>query len=111
MSFQPMFVALLLSAIVTGGAVAQSPAPAAKPSCTKPGDHPGRLSSDNQRRGWNKELTGWQDCMKKHVAEMQARADEAVKSANAAVAESNAAVNDYNATVKEIQAQIDANTK
>ncbi len=115
MAFQPSLVALLLGAVAAGGAAAQSPAPAAAPAsksnCTKPGDHPGRLSSDNQRRGWNKELNGWQECMKKYVTEVQGRADVAVKAANAAVAESNAAVNEYNAAVKEIQAQIDANTK
>jgi hypothetical protein len=46
--------------------------------------------------------------MKKYIAGIQAKADEAVKAANAAVAESNAAVSAYNATVKEMQAQADA---
>ncbi len=46
--------------------------------------------------------------MKKEIAEIQAKADAAVKVANAAVAESNAAINAYNAYVKELQAQTEA---
>ena len=96
--------------------MAQTAAPTASPdtkgaNCGKPEPHPGRLSSDNQRRQWNKQLTTWQDCMKQYVTDVQARADKAVKEANAVVAESNAAVAEYNAAVKEVQAQIDANTK
>ena len=59
-------------------------------------------------RGWNKEVQTWQECMKKYIGELQAKADAAVKSANAAVAESNGAIAAYNATVKELQAQADA---
>ena len=35
--------------------------------------------------------------MKKHIADIQVKADAAVKTANSAVAESNAAVSAYNA--------------
>ena len=101
--------------VLAGAALAQAPAaapgaaPAASAStCAKPGAHPGRLSSDRQRQGWDKEVRAWQDCQKKYVAEIQAKADEAVKTANAAVAQSNAAVADYNDTVKAIQAQLEA---
>jgi hypothetical protein len=107
MSVPRTFVALLLASAAAGAALAQSPA-AADAQCTKPDAHPGRLASDQKLRGWNKEVSTWQDCMKKHIAAIQAKADEAVKAANAAVAESNAAVSAYNATVKEMQAQADA---
>ena len=106
------FVALLLASAAAGAALAQTPAPAADPSqCTKPDPHPGRLASNEKLRAWNKEVTVWQDCMKKYIADVQARADAAVKSANAVVAESNAAIQSFNATVKELQAQADANAK
>jgi hypothetical protein len=107
MSVPRIFVALLLASTATGAALAQSPAPDAS-QCTKPDPHPGRMASELRMRSWNKEVTTWQDCMKKYIAAVQAKADEAVKAANAAVAESNAAVNAFNATVKEIQAQADA---
>lgn len=112
---QTMVFAALLAA---GTATAQTTAPAARAaavtsgaSCPKPDDHPGRLASDNARRGWGKEVQVWTDCMKKYIAGVQATADDAVKSANAAVARSNAAVDEYNAIVKELQAQSDANTR
>ena len=46
--------------------------------------------------------------MKKSIAELQVRADAAVKVANAAVADSNAAIAAYNEAVKDFQAQADA---
>ena len=94
-------------------AAAQTPAaaPAAdasSASCAKPDPHPGRLASNEKMRGWNKEVQAWQECMKKYIGELQAKADAAVKTANAAVADSNNAIAGYNATVKELQAQADA---
>ena len=112
MSVPRILLALLLASAAPGAALAQSPAAAADTAqCTKPDPHPGRLASDQKLRGWNKEVNVWQECMKKQIAEIQAKADAAVKVANAAVADSNAAVSAYNATVKELQAQADANTK
>jgi hypothetical protein len=104
--------------LAAGTALAQTAAPAAATpaptnvtaaaNCPKPDAHPGRLASDNARRGWGKEVQTWTDCMKKFVADIQRQADEAVKTANAAVARSNAAVDEYNAVVKDLQAQNDA---
>jgi hypothetical protein len=87
---------------------AAAPAGADASTCGKPDPHPGRLASNEKMRGWNKEVQTWQECMKKYIGDLQARADAAVKSANAAVAESNGAIASYNATVKELQAQADA---
>ena len=111
----------LVALLAAGVAGAQSAAPAAAPAaaapvtaganCPKPDAHPGRLASDNQRRGWGKEVSTWETCMKKHIAEIQIKADEAVKLANAAVARSNAAVNEYNAIAKDLQAQQDGTVK
>jgi hypothetical protein len=109
-------VALVVATLaLASSALAQTPAPAPAAAnasnCAKPDDHPGRLASDRQRAGWEKEVQAWQECMKKYVGEVQAKADQAVKVANAAVAESNAAVAEYNNTVKTIQAQVDAAAK
>lgn len=112
MSVPRTFVALLLASAATGAALAQSPAPTADASqCAKPDAHPGRLASNQRITAWNKEVNVWQECMKKYIADVQAKADAAVKTANAAVADSNAAVSAYNTTVKELQAQADANAK
>ena len=99
-----MLAALVLSAAASA-AWAQTP-PVSK--CDRPDGHPGRLASNEKMRAWNKEVNVWQECMKKEIGEIQAKADAAVKTANAAVAESNAAINAYNAYVKELQAQADA---
>lgn len=89
-------------------APAPAPAAASAPNCPKPDAFPGRLASDRQRAGWEKEVQAWQACMKQYIGELQAKADQAVKSANATVAESNAAIADYNNAVKAIQAQVEA---
>ena len=111
-------VAMLVFAVAAGTAVAQSPAPApadtsaaaaaAASVCPKPDPHPGRVASDQKRRGWAKDVNTWQECMKKYIAELEAKADQAVKSANAAVAASSGAIAVYNGAVKEFQAQADA---
>ncbi len=112
MSPTRILAALTLTCAIAGTALAQTPSPAAvaldASKCEKPDAHPGRLASNEKMRQWNKEVSTWQDCMKKYVAEIQAKADTAVKAANAAVAESNAAVNAFNTTVKELQAQVEA---
>ncbi|MCC6195087.1 MAG: hypothetical protein IT518_11515 [Burkholderiales bacterium] len=115
----PLRIAAALACFAAASyAMAQSaaPAPAAVPatppadtsSCGKPDPHPGRLASTGKLRGWNKEVNDWQECMKKHIQGLQAKADAAVKQANAAVADSNAAIASYNATVKDLQAQAEA---
>lgn len=101
-----------LAAVPYAMAQTAAPAPAGTPvdssKCGKPDPHPGRMASTNKLQGWNKEVNAWQECMKKHIGELQAKADAAVKTANAAVADSNNAIASYNATVKELQAQAEA---
>jgi hypothetical protein len=67
-----------ISSIVAGvalagmaaGALAQQPAAAApagpvpKHSCAKPGDFPGGLASDNQRKNWQRGYVEYVDCLK-----------------------------------------------
>jgi hypothetical protein len=109
--FATRIVAMLVFAAATSTAVAQSPAPADAGAaalaalCPKPDPHPGRVASDQKRRTWTKDVNTWQECMKKHIAELQAKSEQAVKAANAANAETTAAITTYNAAVKEFQAQ------
>jgi len=100
---------LIAAAAVAGGAYAQTPAPAAaaagdanvaKPNCPKPGDVPGSLASDAQRRAWQRDYTTWGDCIKKFISDQRALAEPYNKA-------SNAAIDDYNNTVKLYNDQIE----
>ena len=77
-----------------------SAAPVPKHSCTKPGDFPGSLATENQRRNWQKGYVDYVDCLKKFINDQQALAEPHIKA-------SNDAINDYNAGVKEYNAQIE----
>ena len=90
------FAVLLVGAAVASGAFAQpAPTPAQAPAatdapvpkhaCAKPGEHPGALASDTQRRGWQKEYVGYTDCLKKFINDQKAIAEPHVKAYNAAV--------------------------
>lgn len=91
-------------------AAAQGTAPAAthpvagptpKPGCAaKPGDYPGNLASDTQKRAWQKDFVAYIDCLKKFIEEQQALAEPHVKASNAAIAEYNAGVKAYNDQVQ-----------
>lgn len=97
--------AALLAAVASAqqGAPA-SPAPAAGPapqhSCGKPGEFPGNLASDTQKRTWQKDYVAYVDCLKKFVTDEQAIADPHIKAANAAINEYNAAVKAYNEQIE-----------
>lgn len=105
MSASRTLAAFAVAATMASTVWAQADAPE---KCEKPDAHPGRIASTEKVRGWVREINRWQECMKKQIAVVQAKADEAVKVANAAVAASNAAIADYNAAVKEFQAQSEA---
>ena len=95
---------LAVTALVPPALAQQAPAAAAAPlpqhSCNKPGDYPGNLASDAQRRTWQKDFVAYIDCLKKFVEEQQALAKPHVDAANAAVNEYNAGVKDYNAQIE-----------
>jgi hypothetical protein len=80
----------------TPAAPAAPAAPTPKPECGKPGDYPGNLASDNQKRSWQKDFVAYVDCLKKFIEEQQALAEPHVKASNAAIAEYNAGVKAYN---------------
>jgi len=93
------FTALWSSTVLAQQAPAAA-APLPKHSCTKPGEFPGNLASDGQRRTWQKDFVAYIDCLKKFVEEQQALAKPHVDAANAAVNEYNAGVKDYNEQVE-----------
>ena len=75
-------------------------APVPKHACTKPGDFPGGLASENQRRNWQRGYVEYTDCLKKFINDQQALAEPHVKA-------SNEAINEYNNGVKEYNSQIE----
>ena len=98
-------VASVALAGMAASALAQQPAaapagPTPKHSCAKPGDFPGGLASDNQRKNWQKGYVEYVDCLKKFINEQQALAEPHVKA-------SNDAINEYTDGVKEYNAQIE----
>jgi hypothetical protein len=97
---QVMRKTLLLCSLVlvASGAMAATP-PAAetgdvpKPTCTKPGEFPGRLASERQSRQFQKDYVAFTDCLRKFALEQQKLAEPHIKA-------SNDAINDYNDAVK-----------
>ena len=101
-------IAVALGGIAVAAAAQQAPAtPAAPPprhSGTKPGEFPGNLASDNQKRNWQKEYVSYVDCLKKFIEEQQALAEPHIKASNDAINEYNAGVKAYNAEVEKAKA-------
>jgi hypothetical protein len=97
------FLVACASLFVVTTAAAQQPPPAGAPvaphSCKRPGEFPGRLASDNQRRSWVKDANDYLACLKKYAMEQQAIAkplyDQAKPHADAA----NAAIDEHNKAV------------
>jgi hypothetical protein len=99
-----MRVQVLIAALVFAAAPALGQQPAApgaiKHTCTKPGDFPGNLGSEGQKRQWSKDYVAYTDCLKKFVDDQNKQAEPHIKAANETVVEYNAAVNSYNDIVK-----------
>jgi hypothetical protein len=102
-----VLVSVFASGVVaTSSALAQSPpapAPDAAPpkhNCAKPGDYPGNLASDTQRRSWQKEYVAYTDCLKKFINDQKAIAEPYVKAYNAAVDEYNESVKTFNEQIE-----------
>lgn len=94
-------------ACAAAGSLSQQPAapaapaaPVPRPACTKPGEFPGSLASDNQKRIWQKSYVDYVDCLKKFIGEQQALAEPHVKASNDAINEYNEGVKAYNAEIE-----------
>ena len=110
LSFLLAPVAFAIAASVhaqTAGNAPSSSTPASVPkhTCTKPGEFPGSLASDNQRRAYQKEYIAYTDCLKKFVADQQKLAEPHVKAANDTVTEYNAAVKAFNDEAEKLKKQ------
>jgi hypothetical protein len=102
---------LLLVGVFASSPLAQTPAPTdsaqgtpTKPNCTKPGEFPGHLASDTQRRTWQKDYTAYSDCMKKFIGEQKALAEPYLKAYNAAIDEYNENIKAYNEQIEKAKA-------
>ena len=95
------------SLLLVATASAQQAAPAAAPArapiaphgCNKPGEHPGRLASDNQRRAWVKEANDYLACLKKYAMDQQAIAQPLYDPAKPHADAANAAIDEHNKAV------------
>ena len=95
-------------------AFAQQPAPAAPPAvqphdCKKPGDHPGRLGTDNQRRNWVKMANDSLACLKKYALDQQAIAKPLIDQAKPYADAANAAIEEHNKSVTFFKEEQDKN--
>ena len=100
----------LLAFAATPSLAQNAPAPAAasatssadvpKHTCGKPGDFPGSLASDTQKRAYQKEFVAYTDCLKKFATDQQKLAEPHAKAANDAANEYNTAVKAFNEAVE-----------
>jgi hypothetical protein len=104
----------LLLCFATLAALASTPAlaqvampPPQKHACTSPGEHPGRLASDSQRRSWERSAKAYLDCLKKFVEDQKAGAQPYQDAAKVYIDAANAAVTEYNKAVKDINEQME----
>lgn len=100
-------VLALAPAIALAQTPAAAPAPAAvpKPNCQHPGDHPGRLASDNQVRNWSREARAYLECVKKFVDDQKALALPLLERAKPHQDAANAAIDLYNKSQKDFVEQ------
>jgi hypothetical protein len=102
-----LFFTLICCAAVAASAHAQT-APAAdanvpKHACTKPGDVPGSLASDTQRKAWQKDYATYSDCLKKFISDQRAIAEPHNKASNAAIDEYNASAKYFNDQIEKLK--------
>jgi hypothetical protein len=113
MSILRFLTALCAAATVAGVTSAQTTAPLPAPvvgdaavpkhACVRPGDVPGSLASDTQRRMWQKDYATYSDCLKKFISDQRALAEPYNKASNAAIDEYNAAVKYFNDQIEKLK--------
>jgi hypothetical protein len=105
-SLSRLLPVLLLVALPAAAQTAATPAAAGastdvpKHSCGKPGEFPGGLASDNQKRNYQKLYVEYTECLRKFATEQQKLAEPHLKAANDTVNEYNAAVKTYNEEIQ-----------
>lgn len=111
-----LLAAASLAAVTSPSAQQSAPAPAAsaRPAmathdCKKPGEHPGRLASDNQRRSWVKDANDYLACLKKFALDQQAIAQPLFEQAKPYADAANAAIEEHNKAAGEFKAEQEKN--
>lgn len=87
-------------------------APAGKPvphTCQKPGEHPGRLASDANRRKWTNDANAYLECLKKYVTDNTATYNQIFQQAKPYLDAVNSATDEYNKSVKSLKEEADRN--
>jgi hypothetical protein len=106
-----MLIALAgMTAAATG--FAQTPAAPAKVAphtCQKPGEHPGKLASDANRRKWTTDANAYLECVKKYVNDNTTSYNQVMSQAKPYADAANAATTEYNDAVKSLKEQADKN--
>ena len=98
---------LVCVALAAAPALAQQPSAGAggseavpKHNCTKPGEFPGSLASDGQKRQYQRDYVAYTECLKKFATDQNKLAEPHIKAANDTVNEYNAAVKAFNDMVE-----------
>jgi hypothetical protein len=76
-------------------------------ACEKPGDHPGRLGSDLQRRNWAKNANGYLDCLKKYINDQQGVYNAILEKAKPHLDAANVTIDEYKKSVTAFKAAQD----
>jgi hypothetical protein len=109
--------AIIAAVLIAAPAIAQQPTPTppasaptaatpiAKPGCTRPEDHPGRLASDLRKKSWSKEVQEYVECMKKFADEQKAVGDAHYAAANNAINSLNKDIVEFNEQSKRAAGQ------
>ncbi|HVE51155.1 MAG TPA: hypothetical protein VNG69_16260 [Casimicrobiaceae bacterium] len=108
-----MIIRTLLAAAsiaVAVNAIAQAPAgkPAAH-TCQNPGEHPGKLGSDTNRRKWTTDANAYLECLKKYVGEQTSSYNSIMQQAKPFADAANSATTEYNNAVKSLKETADKN--
>ena len=83
-----------------------APAPArpvAPHTCKKPGEFPGRLASENNRRTWVKEANEYLACLKKYAMEQQSAAQALFDQAKPHADAANATIDEHNKAATQLK--------
>jgi hypothetical protein len=78
-------------------------------TCEKPGEHPGRLASDNQRRNWVRNVNAYLECLKKYAVEHQSIAKPMIEQAQPHIDAANAAIDEHNKAATAFKADQEKN--
>jgi len=109
-----ILLAVAIFTFITSASAQQPSTPSARAAiaphaCKKPGEHPGRLGSDNNRRNWVKEVNDYLACLKKYAMDQQAIAQPLFEQAKPHADAANAAIDEHNKAASQFKDEQDKN--